>query len=325
MSEQESASTPKKRKVGRSPAYPFISVQRAIAQAQSLYDQEGEYEAPLTSAAGAWGYSPKSSGGRQTLAAMKYYGLIDISGEKDGRKVRISEIAKRIILDQREDDSEKRALIRRVALTPAAHRTLHEQYPNGLASDNSVEHFLVFDQGFKTDGAKDLIAQFKETASFSSIFQPSNSLDNSQDSSKSDDTDDDPAEARIGDKVQVTINGVDQFPDGAAVLGFSDDGQFAFVEGSASGVPIKDISIMEQTTPPAPDAPPPMPAHLLAGQKQQIEVPLTKGTRKAMFPLDEGDVTLVFPEGISADSLEDLSAYLDIFLKKEIKKSKTDT
>ncbi|WP_438730261.1 hypothetical protein ACR9YC_04160 [Parasphingorhabdus sp. DH2-15] len=41
-----------------------------------------------------------------------------------------------------------------------------------------------------------------------------------------------------------------------------------------------------------------------------------------MFPLDEGDVTLTFPEGLAEDSLQDLSAYLDIFLKKEIKKSK---
>ncbi|QQN75037.1 hypothetical protein [Croceicoccus sp. YJ47] len=41
------------------------------------------------------------------------------------------------------------------------------------------------------------------------------------------------------------------------------------------------------------------------------------GMRKAMFPLDEGDVTLIFPEGISADGLGDLADYLEIFLKKE--------
>ncbi|MEE4539453.1 MAG: hypothetical protein V2J51_13300, partial [Erythrobacter sp.] len=208
MSENETAPKPQKRKVGRSPAYPFIPVEKAIAQAQALYDQEGEYEAPLTSAASAWGYSPKSSGGRQTLAAMKYYGLIDISGEGDSRKVKISEIAKRIILDQREDDAEKKALIRKVALTPAAHKTLIDEYPNGLASDNSVEHFLVFEQGFKTDGARDLIAEFKETASFAGIFQPYDALDKFADSDNTESDKNNFVKAKVGDRVQVTVDGV---------------------------------------------------------------------------------------------------------------------
>jgi len=322
MSEQEAHPAPQKKRVGRSPAYPFIAVEKAIAQAQALYDQEGEYEAPLTSATAAWGYSPKSSGGRQTLAAMKYYGLIDISGEGDGRKVKISEIAKRILLDQREDDREKRALMRKVALAPAAHRTLYEQYPSGLASDNSVEHFLVFEQGFKTDGARDLIASFKETASYTGIFQPSDALDKLENSDNAADDNNDSIKVSVGDKVQATIGGVDQFKDGATVLGFSEDGAFVFVDQSASGVPVKDVLIMEQATPASTGTPPPIPAHLLSAQQQRADPPLVEGTRKAMFPLDEGDVTLVFPEGISSESLEDLSAYLDIFLKKEIKKSK---
>lgn len=321
MPEQDAGPRPTKRKVGRSPAYPYISVQKAIEKAQALYDQEGEYEAPLTSAAGAWGYSPKSSGGRQTLATMKYYGLIDVSGEGDGRKIRISEIAKRIILDQREDDSEKKSLIRKVALTPTAHKTLYDEYPNGLASDNSVEHFLVFDEGFKSDGAKDLIAEFKETASYAGIFQPSKYLDKDDGSDKGDDNNQDPLKLAVGDKVQATIGGIDQFKDGAVILGFSDDGAFAFVDQTTSGIPVKDISLIEQTS--VSEAPQ-IPAHLLATQSKGPDAPNQKGTRKAIFPLDEGDVTLIYPEGISPESLEDLSAYLDIFLKKEIKKFKAD-
>ncbi|RGP40807.1 hypothetical protein BPTFM16_01099 [Altererythrobacter insulae] len=323
MSDAETSPKPAKRKVGRSPAYPYISVQKAIDQARALFDQEGEYEAPLTSAAGAWGYSPKSSGGRQTLATMKYYGLIDISGEGDARKIRVSDIAKRIILDKREDDSEKRALIRKVALTPAAHKKLYDQYPNGLASDNSVEHFLVFDEGFKPDGAKDLIAEYKETATFAGVYQPSETLDKSDDSDNLVDDDNNPVEVKVGDRVQVTINGVDQFKDGTTVVGFSDDREFVFVDQSTSGVPVKDISIMEQAGADT-VTPPPMPAHLQASLRQAGETPLVEGTRKAMFPLDEGDVTLIFPEGISTESLEDLDAYLSIFLKKEIKKSQAD-
>src|SRR4051812_48542946 len=117
-----------KRRTGRSPSYPYIPVHKAIEQARALYEKEGDYAAPLTSAVAAWGYSTKSSGGRQTLATLRYYGLIDVAGDGDGRKIKVSDIARRIILDQREDDSEKKKLIRAVALSPSAHRALFEQY-----------------------------------------------------------------------------------------------------------------------------------------------------------------------------------------------------
>jgi len=40
------------------------------------------------------------------------------------------------------------------------------------------------------------------------------------------------------------------------------------------------------------------------------------GTRKAVFALSGGDVTLAFPEGLSADSVTDLQSYIEIFLRK---------
>ena len=56
-------------------------------------------------------------------------------------------------------------------------------------------------------------------------------------------------------------------------------------------------------------------------EQPQGDVAVSKGSRKAVFPLDEGDVALVFPEGLSSDALKELGAYLDIFLNKEIKKT----
>lgn len=39
--------------------------------------------------------------------------------------------------------------------------------------------------------------------------------------------------------------------------------------------------------------------------------------RRAVFPVGEGDVTLVFPDKMSRESFEDLRGYLDIFLKRQ--------
>lgn len=311
-----------KRGEGRSPAYPFIPVQKALERVQELYAQESAHAAPLKSAMGAWGYSPKSSGGRQTLATMRYYGLIEVIGEGDGRMVKVSELGRKIILDKREDDTEKRALIRQVALSPAAHKALFQEYPDGLPSDGTVHHFLVFRKQYNDAAASELLAEFKQTASYIGLYEPHNDVDKSPEISDTGGDKIDPPAVKVGDTIQCTINGVDTFPDGAKVLGFSDDGQWVFTDQSASGSPLKDVTIMETAGPtPTGQGAPQIPAHLLsAKQDEQVKV----GSRKAVFPIDEGDVTLIFPEGISPTGLQDLSEYLAIFLKKEARK-KRDT
>lgn len=307
-----------KRGEGRSPAYPLIPVQKALERVQELYAQESAHPAPLKSAMGAWGYSPKSSGGRQTLATMRYYGLIEVTGEGDGRMVKVSELGRKIILDKREDDSEKRALIRQVALSPSAHKSLFQEYPDGLPSDGTVHHFLVFRKQYNDAAANELLTEFKQTASYIGLYEPNRNMDKTPEMDHTEEDEIDPPAIKIGDRIQCTVNGVDTFAHGAKVLGFSDDGQWVFTDQSASGSPLKDVTIME-TAPATPttQAAPSIPAHLLK-QKPQDEP--TQGMRKAMFPVSDGDVTLIFPEDISADGLETLGMYLDIFLKKEIQK-----
>lgn len=305
-----------KRGEGRSPAYPFIPVQKALERVQELYAQEGSHPAPLKSAMGAWGYSPKSSGGRQTLATLRYYGLIEVTGEGDGRMVKVSELGRKIILDKREDNSAKRALIRQVALSPSAHKSLFQEYPNGLPSDGTVHHFLVFRKQYNDTAASELLTEFKQTASYVGLYEPHADTDKFLEMDDTDQDEFDPPAIKIGDRIQCTVNGVDIFADGAKVLGFSDDGQWVFTDKSASGSPLKDVTIMETAIAnPANHAAPPIPAHMLAAQKQEE---VSKGSRRAVFPLSDGDVTLTFPDGISGGGLKRLKRYLDIFLDEEI-------
>lgn len=318
MADTETQSNEKqqKRGEGRSPAYPFIPVQKALERVQELYAQESSHPAPLKSAMAAWNYSPKSSGGRQTLATMRYYGLVEVTGEGDARMIKVSELGRKIILDKREDDSEKRALIRQVALMPSAHKALFQQYPDGLPSDGTVHHFLVFKRQYNDAAASELLAEFKQTASYVGLYEPRNSVDNEGDGDDNNPTKQSP-KFKVGDR--VTVAGQDMFVDGATILGFSDDGAYVFIDKAASGAKVEEVTLLE----PAAEAPtaerPPIPAHLLAARKPDDVV--KPGTRKAMFPVSEGDVTLIFPEGISPASLQTLGLYLDIFLKQEIQKT----
>jgi hypothetical protein len=171
----------RKARQGRSPAYPSIHLEKALSQAKALFEAEGKYAVPLTSAFSAWGFGGKSSGARQTLASLKYFGLIDVEGEGDTRKVKVSEEAIRFLLDKREDATERKALRRRFALAPTAHQDLFNQFPEGLKSDATAVHFLVFDCGFNESAANELLSEFKTTAVFANLFQPVKVVDNQSD------------------------------------------------------------------------------------------------------------------------------------------------
>src|SRR6478672_3684481 len=94
------------RKKVRSPSFPFVGLREALDRARAFYEAEQRNSARIETAASHWGYSPKSSGGKQTIAALRSFGLLD--GDS---LVRLSGRALRILLDERLDergDSEER-------------------------------------------------------------------------------------------------------------------------------------------------------------------------------------------------------------------------
>lgn len=171
----------KKPRQGRSPAYPGIDLKRALEKAKALHDAEGKYAAPMPSAFAAWGYSAKSSGGRETRAALRYFGLITVEGDSETGKVKLTEKALRVLLDQREDQTEKKALIRELALTPAVHKQLLKDYPEGIVSDASVIHSLMFDHGYNQSAAGEIVSEFKATAAYAGLYDPDIVVDKSVD------------------------------------------------------------------------------------------------------------------------------------------------
>jgi len=51
-------------------------------------------------------------------------------------------------------------------------------------------------------------------------------------------------------------------------------------------------------------------------RNRPAEQPLPAGNRKAVFPVSEGDVTIIFPANLSEEGFQELEAYLGIFLKR---------
>jgi len=164
MLEQDDDGKPKKE---RSPSYPFISLGKAIARAQALYEGHRKEATRLSILAATWNYSPASSGLQQTVGAMKQYGLLEDAGAGSDRKVQITDLARRILSDLRPGVKEQ--AIREAAIRP---KLIAQYLPRWLPHRPSDAHCiseLVFDRGFGEPAAKLFLKVFDETVSYAGL------------------------------------------------------------------------------------------------------------------------------------------------------------
>jgi hypothetical protein len=139
----------------RSPAFPFISLERAIQRAGEFYAEEKRGTAPYTRVVLHWNYTETSSGGLQTLAALKHYGLMeDMGGTGLQKQVKLTDLALRILLDTRPDSPDRAEYIRQAAMTPPIVAELYKKWPDGLPGDGTLNHFLVLEKKFNQETAQ---------------------------------------------------------------------------------------------------------------------------------------------------------------------------
>ena len=119
----------------------------------------------------------------------------------------------------------------------------------------------------------------------------------------------------MGDLVQVVIDGAFQLEKPKRVRAFQDfDGKpWVFFDEHEAGIPMEQVEVIEKGTggPAAPVQPP-----RLALPAKDDDDTVKIGVRKSRFPLAEGDVVVTFPENQSADSVEDLDGFWQVFIKK---------
>lgn len=163
----------------RSPKYPFISLRKALERAEKLYKAENSNYASMAVVMGHWGFKAKSSGGIQTNAALRGYGLLEATRSGAARAVRITERARRILLDNRPDSVEKQELIKEAALEPAMFAELYGKWNKGMPSIPSMRHVLVFEYHFSENGADGFINVFLETIRFAGLTELGNEEESS--------------------------------------------------------------------------------------------------------------------------------------------------
>jgi hypothetical protein len=174
MSEEQRA---QKRPKGRSPAYPAISLEKAIQRVRQLYIRDKQYAIPVSSLPDIWGYNSLNGPASLTISALKKFGLVNDEGAKDERRIKVTDSAVHI-LNHPSSDARAEA-IRNAALLPPIHRELWEAYGASLPSDANLEWRLTRERGFTETGAKEFIREWRETMEFAGIDdrnQPDSSI-----------------------------------------------------------------------------------------------------------------------------------------------------
>lgn len=308
---------------GRSPGYPYISLEKAMERAQQLKEAEGFYAVPMSSAFKAWGISPTSSASPQVLAALKHFGLLEYEGSGANRLVRLTDLARRIILDVRPDSPDKPSLIKQAALTPPIHRDILEKFPDGLPSDTTLQTYLVLEKSFNEKGAQALISEFKDTISFAKIGS-SGTIPKEPDGTGDDETPPTDSDIMVGDLVQIEINGAFQLevPKSVRAIQEYEGKDWVFIEGTETGFPMEQVVRQER----------PNPAEIVKPAFSGIapRLPIEKddmqpdNIREDKASLDEGSVLLRWPENLSQESVEDFEYWIKGIVKRAKRRAGMD-
>ncbi len=243
----------KRKTISRSPPFPFIALDRAFQRMQELLEYSKGHAVRVQSAVQAWGYNPKSSGGIQTVGALKGFGLIDDTGSGDERKVFLSELGKRLSRNPPADI--RMQLLREAALKSRLIAEYWAEWGTNRPPDNDCRWELIDSRGFTEDAAAKFLSVYDATVAFADL-EGATDLKVASNDISIDNTQADPFQEKVTEK----------------------------------GIAQRH-----------PDIP--------------NEQPLA-GHRKAVFPLNEGDVTLTFPASLTADGYDELGDYLQIFLKR---------
>lgn len=295
----------------RSPSYPGISLRDAIQRAGDLFDAERHNPISREAAAKVLGYSGLTGGSNKMLADLSAYGLIQRVGKGE---IKVASRFAQIVHPN--DDAEYAGALEAAAHEPKLFTILRERFPDHLPGSENLEGYLVR-MGFSKSATRPAMRAFQETFSYLQEETGSEShVLEVADDAESDSPDNETmfGSASVGDLIQWECQGALQFETPRRVRWISEDGDWLAVEGSNTGIPMSEVTVEQSGS----KGPPPIPP---AQPQAQAEAPPTAGQRKAVFPVSEGDVTFLFPDGMSEDGIEELEAYLAVFLKKEKRKA----
>lgn len=281
----------------RSPSYPIFGIGTAIERLESFYEKEGQATVPRDVAVKAWGYSTTSGPALQTVSTLIQYGFLDRIG---GKSLKITERGLDIIHPKEEADKNK--AIQQASQGPPVFQELQKKYDTVPSNDTLKAHLVRREPtNFTENAAKTLIRSFRDTLDFTNLL----------DKEYND-------KVEVGDLVNWESQGALQFAEPKKITGFSDCGEWVFVEDSKPGLPKQEIKLVRKAD------------TMNAPTTQQKAVATTqppvnpyfqskiKEARPYNFPLPSGPGSVMLPnnDNPSKEDVDALIGYLELLSKR---------
>lgn len=305
----------------RSPSFPFIALKGALERLVEFEKTFSRQEPPADRVYLAWGYKGDTSQAQQTLAALKAFGLVEYKGSGPKRPVAISGDARTYLRAQQ--DSVKSEVVKRIALKPKWIQHFWSIWGTDRVPDPIRLDDLVLKHKFNESAAPTFLKVYDDTIAFAGLADSDKDLGDAGELG-SEGGGDGRTDFAVGDWVNWESNGQVQWREPRKIVGVDehDDGRL-FYKVLAGGQPAEEAGWIPVEQAIAAEIGKPGTAERASFKPPMAdaETPPKPGSRKAVFPVEEGDVTLIFPEGLSKEGLAELGEYLAIFLKKEEKKA----
>lgn len=170
MNDQTQQDTAQSKK-GRGVSYPFIGLEQALEKARAFHRAERKSAAPVSAATKHFGYAGTSSGGRQTVATLLQFGLMEDEGRREDRHVKLTDRALTAILAEPESE-ERTAALQECVQMPRVYSQILAKWPaDNLPSDHTIGYYLQREFDFNPKTLKDFIDDFRASLAFARMGQ----------------------------------------------------------------------------------------------------------------------------------------------------------
>lgn len=162
--ETPAASESPSKAVDRSPNFPIIALDTALAKAKLVWDEDKRSPTSLAVLLTHLGYGTKKTGtSGRVVSALRQFGLLD----SQAHTYRLSDLAFQLL--NKSDEAELAALRRKAAQMPNIFREILAHYKDGLPSDATFRDFLIFQKQFNPGSVERFISVFKSTVKFAKL------------------------------------------------------------------------------------------------------------------------------------------------------------
>lgn len=150
----------------RSPVYPADDLKTAVGRLEQFWDANSTHSVNVDVAIQGWGYSPKSSTGKRSVAALIHYGLLEDEGSGSDREVWVSELGKDIVVPP--NDRARREALEKAALNPRVYEKLWNRFGVDLPARAQVKRTLL-DWGFNESVIDSIVDDYESTIEYSGL------------------------------------------------------------------------------------------------------------------------------------------------------------